>query len=1098
VPGVSDNAAVTTCASCGGTNPEGFRFCGHCGAALVIDACATCGASNPLGQRFCGQCGSALGSASPAVASAGPPQEERKLATVLFADVVGFTSLAERTDHEVVARTVDAAFRRLAEVVAEHGGIVDKYMGDSVMAVFGVPQAHDDDAERAVAAALAMRELGGDLSFSIGVNSGELMVAALGPEGGVTVIGDAVNVAARLEKAAGPGEVLVGPLTAELAGRRVVLRERGPVLVKGKSEPVPVYEAIALRQQASDRPGEATPLVGRDGELAFLLAQWQRVRDDRRAGVVVVTGESGAGKSRLMTELCAAVAETGSPVVRAAYPGYGGLGGMRLAAEMFAQLGTTGDAQIDTRVRSVAGELHPSLIGIDPNALAQEQLWAVRRLFEVKTATQPLLVVLDDLHRAPAKTIETLAELSQRLVDEAVLLVLVGRSDPSEWLGQFPTATTVRLSPLARSDAAMLARAYVSGAVLGDDARAFLVERSGGNPLYLRELVTVLRDRGGFVRDGDDVLHLARELPVPATLQAVLAARLDALAPAQKLVLQHVAVLGEAATADQVAALGSPSGAGWPGGVPDAADVLRGLCDAGLLRLGAGGAYDVVDPLLREVAYESLPRSVRGERHRASAASATTLVDRARHLGRAAAFLPDDAALAADAVAHLKDAARELRDRSRATEAIRFLERAVELAPGDVDALLVLAKAHFEIGQNERANEILDRVPPVDDREQAAQRDHLRAASRMFADPSFAANALLDVATQWRELDRPADEGWALANAGVAFFNQSRMDDALRSLEASIEPFRRAGDRSGEMAAYSFLSLVRPNDPRVPQWLDEALAWHEERGDQQGQLSTLLSLGWFHFFRQRFGTADDVAELLAYTQRGAALADDLANPMIGAHLRCLRSNVLRLLGRVDEAAAVVDECDLATLEGKAESDLVRASRAVVTLARDPEVPVELIDATPDPTSRAGAALQAEALALAGRADEAAAQFGAVDPDGAYGTAGALRATRLLVGMSGVIGGRRDADWAAVIEAVRRDAIAESAGPARLAADALLAELSGDRAALEALPSPPPDGLAGALVLRARAMAGDEAAAAALVRVAENLCAPGLSGGIRVL
>jgi class 3 adenylate cyclase/tetratricopeptide (TPR) repeat protein len=1087
-PNLSENAAVTTCASCGGTNPEGFRFCGHCGAALVVDACATCGASNPLGQRFCGQCGAALGTASP-VAAAVAPQEERKLATVLFADVVGFTSLAERTDHEVVARTVDTAFRRLAEVVAEHGGIVDKYMGDSVMAVFGVPQAHDDDAERAVAAALAMRELGGDLSFSIGVNSGELMVAALGPEGGVTVIGDAVNVAARLEKAAGPGEVLVGPLTAELAGRRVVLRERGPVLVKGKSEPVPVYEALALRQQASDRPGEATPLVGRDGELAFLLAQWRRVRDDRRAAVVVVTGESGCGKSRLMTELCAAVAETGSPVVRAAYPGYGGLGGMRLAAELFAQLGTTGDAQIDNRVRSVTGELHPSLIGNDPNALAQEQLWAVRRLFEEKTATQPLLVVLDDLHRALGKTTETLAELSQRLVDVPVLLVLVGRSDPPEWLGQFPTATTVRLSPLARSDAAMLARAYVGGAALGDEARTFLVDRSGGNPLYLRELVTVLRDRGGFVRDDDGAFHLARELPVPATLQAVLAARLDALAPSQKLVLQHVAVLGEAATADQVAALG---------GVPDAADVLRGLCDAGLLRLGGRGAYDVVDPLLREVAYESLPRSVRGERHRASAASATTVVDRARHLGRAAAFLPDDASLAADAVAALKDAARELRDRSRTTETIRFLQRAVELAPDDVDALLVLAKAHFEVGENERANEILDRVPPLEDPVAAAQRDHLRAASRMFVDPAFAANALADVARRWRDLGHPSDEGWPLANAGVAYFNQSRMEDALRALEASIDPFRRAGDRSGEMAAYSFLSLVRPNDPRVPQWLDESLAWNEERGDQQGQLSTLLSLGWFHFFRQRFGTEDDMAEVLAYTERGAALADDLANPMMGAHLRCLRSNLLRLLGRVDEAAAIVDRCDLATLEGKAESDLVRASRAVVALARDADAPVELIDATPDPTSRAGAALQAEALALAGRADEAAAQFAAVGTEGPDGTVGPLRATLLLGAMAGVLGGDSGTDWTAVLDVVRRDAVADGAGLVRLAADALLAELSGDRAALDALPSPPPDGLAGALVLRARATAGDEAAAAALVRVAENLCAPGLSGGVRVL
>src|SRR5437870_2927305 len=210
---------MARCSACGAENPENFRFCGSCGTGLGGVACPSCGFANPPGQRFCGNCGTRVegGAASGA---ATPAAGERKLATVLFADVVGFTSLAENTDPEAVARTVDAAFRRMAEVVESYGGTVDKYLGDALMAVFGVPQAHDDDAERAVAAALAMREVGGDLAFSIGVNTGEVMVTALGGDVGSTVIGDTVNVAARLEKAAGPGEVLVGPLTAELAGDR--------------------------------------------------------------------------------------------------------------------------------------------------------------------------------------------------------------------------------------------------------------------------------------------------------------------------------------------------------------------------------------------------------------------------------------------------------------------------------------------------------------------------------------------------------------------------------------------------------------------------------------------------------------------------------------------------------------------------------------------------------------------------------------------------------------------------------------------------------------------------------------------------------------
>ena len=165
---------------------------------------------------------------------------------MLFADVVGFTSLSERTDPEIVARMVDAAFRQLGAVVTEHGGTIDKYMGDSLMAVFGVPVAHDDDAERAVAAGLAMRKLGGDLVFSIGINSGEVMATSVGRSGDSTVIGDTVNVAARLEKAAGPGEVLCGSLTAELVGGRAVFRARQPVILKGKREPVEVWEAVGV------------------------------------------------------------------------------------------------------------------------------------------------------------------------------------------------------------------------------------------------------------------------------------------------------------------------------------------------------------------------------------------------------------------------------------------------------------------------------------------------------------------------------------------------------------------------------------------------------------------------------------------------------------------------------------------------------------------------------------------------------------------------------------------------------------------------------------------------------------------------------------
>src|SRR4051812_29425962 len=280
------------CRACGTANDDSFRFCGACGASLGGDPCPSCGFLNSGGQRFCGHCGTALTGERAAPVASIRPADERKLATVLFADVVGFTTMAEHADPEAVAAKVDAAFRRMATVVADHGGTVDKYMGDCLMAVFGVPSAHDNDAERAIAAALAMQELTGSLTFSIGINTGEVLVTAVAGEGGVTVIGDAVNVAARLEKSAAAGEILVGPLTAELAGRRVVLEQRQSVVLKGRHQPVEVWRAAGL---VAGRPAKAdiAPLVGRQDELAFLLAHWRRGRDEARPGVILVTGEAG-------------------------------------------------------------------------------------------------------------------------------------------------------------------------------------------------------------------------------------------------------------------------------------------------------------------------------------------------------------------------------------------------------------------------------------------------------------------------------------------------------------------------------------------------------------------------------------------------------------------------------------------------------------------------------------------------------------------------------------------------------------------------------------------------------------------------------------
>ena len=381
--------------------------------------------------------------------------------------------------------------------------------------------------------------------------------------------------------------------------------------------------------------------------------------------MLVLSGDAGSGKTRMLAELGELAACSGA-VIRATYPGYGVMGGARLAKDIGTQLGPADDADVNARMRSLAGELDPSLKTINPEGMHQEQLWAYLRILQDKSSNQPLLLAIDDMHHCDERTLELLGDIASRLGDVPLLLVLAGRSEPGEWMSRFPEATSVRLAPLGRSDAAALAGALVGNTPLAPEAAEFLAERASGNPLYLRELVAMARARSLFVEE-DGCYRLAAYEAIPATLHAVLAARLDALDPRLKLGLQHVAILGEAATPERIAALGSAR----------AEAMVRSLVDAGLLRRTGDGSYETADPLLREVAYETLPRNVRGELHRQAAATSARGDERARHLDRAAEYLVADEALAREAAEALADEGEHLAELSRHRDAIRLLERAV-------------------------------------------------------------------------------------------------------------------------------------------------------------------------------------------------------------------------------------------------------------------------------------------------------------------------------------------------------------------------------------------------------------------------------------
>lgn len=1077
------------CLACEAPNPKGYLFCGQCGAALPVGSCPACGAAITDGQQFCGQCGAGLHGVSPRstvpVVTApvtAAAVEERKLATVVFADVVGFTSLAERTDPELVARLVDTAFRELGDIVAEHGGTIDKYMGDSVMAVFGVPLAHDDDAERAVAAAMAMRHLGGDLVFSIGVNSGEVMATAVGAGGGMTVIGDTVNVAARLEKAAGPGEVLCGRLTTELTAGRIAFRARQPILLKGKQEPVEVWEAVSLQPVDLQPSAPSPPLVGRDDELAFLEAQWRRVCRDRQTQVVVVCGDAGSGKTRVTAELARA-AEVDGTIIRAAFPAYGAMGGARVAAEVIRQLGPVSDADVNARVKSLAGEWDTSLQSIDPAGMHQEQLWALGRLLQEKGTDRPLLILIDDMHRSGDKILKVLGELSGRLNNVAVLTVLVGRTEPGEWLTAFPAATTVRLGPLSRPDAVALADGFACEKPLSAEAADFLVERANGNPLYLRELVSMARTQGLLVDDGDRY-QLSAHGAIPATLQALLAARLDALDPEQKLALQHAAVMG-GATAAHLSVLGSSN----------APVVLQSLVENGLMRHGPDARYDTVDSLLREVAYETLPRNIRGELHRRAATIVEEPEERARHLDRAAAYLTDDGAVAEEAAEALARAGQDLFAAARYTEALRMLERAVALGCRRATVLLDLAKVQALCSKEDEALETLAMVEDdPDDPTVAIERDHTAGNAKTFSDPASAIPRLVAVTARWHELGVTDKEAWGHANLGVSYFNLSQMEDSGRELELGLQLFEGIGDRVGMVAASSFLCLARPTDRRVPDWLAQALAFADETGDRSRQLGILTTLAWHHFIRSLWGTSEDTAEAEGFARRLAQLAEELAALDLVVHGRSLLAIMARFTGRLDEAARHAEV--LSRLSGIVDDDhypwLGWAATFVVTAARGatgvtPPLPPE---SSLDPVVGMGLLVIEAELTVGGRVAEALARFDVADRPG-LGPFGDLAG--LLQGLALVLAGR-PAEALPWVERADRAAHALEAPPTVTAAAALRSEIAAPGMDLAPAPASAAS-ISQALVLRSYAARGDTAALDALRRCAQDLAMPGLLLGL---
>ncbi|MGB2953501.1 MAG: adenylate/guanylate cyclase domain-containing protein, partial [Gaiellaceae bacterium] len=599
--------------------------------------CPECGQENPDGFRLCGMCGASLAAEAP------PAREERKVVTVLFADLVGFTARAEQLDPEDVRALLSPYYTRLRAELERHGGTVEKFIGDAVVALFGAPVVHEDDPERAVRAALAIRDWirdqEEDLQLRIAVNTGEALIALGGAaEGEGMASGDVVNTAARLQAAAPVNGILVGETTYRATRHAIEYRDAEPVTAKGKAQPVRVWEAMRARARIGVDllRGVRTPLVGRERDLDVLKDALARARQQRSPQLLTLVGEPGIGKSRLVFELMqvveaepelirwrqgrslpygegvsfwalaemvkaeAAILETDSPDQVAD----------KLHAAVEAVLSEQGEAQwVEGHLRALVG------VGVEAELGAErrrEAFAAWRRFLEALAHERPLVLVFEDLHSAD----DSLLDFVDHLVDWAsgvpVLVLATARPELLErrsgWGGGKPNAATLTVTPLSDEETHRLIAALMQQPLMAVETQTELLASAGGNPLYAEQYVRML-----------DEYASADQLPLPETVQGIIAARLDLLSTDEKRLIQNAAVVGKVFWSGAAGAIdrSEPWRTEEQLHALERKEFVQRAQDSSV----AGETeYTFRHLLVRDVAYGQIPRAARVAKHRAAAA----------------------------------------------------------------------------------------------------------------------------------------------------------------------------------------------------------------------------------------------------------------------------------------------------------------------------------------------------------------------------------------------------------------------------------------------------------------------------------------------
>ena len=909
---------------------------------------------------------------------------ERKLATVLFVDLVDSTEFLAGTDPEIVRRRVTTFFDGVADCIQVHGGTVEKFAGDAVMAAFGIPQGHEDDAERAVRAALGIMDNvhKQGLEARAGVEAGEVVV----DEADSTfATGEAVNVAARLQQAAGPGEILIGESAYRLTAATVESEPVGPLELRGFRRPIAAYRPLSLRDGGRELPSISAPFVGRESELDLLQNMLERTIRDQRPQVFTVYGEPGVGKSRLTREFLAGV-EGVTILAGRALPYGEGVTYWPLAEMVKAAAGITDDDPMETAreklIECCGDEAIAELLGLASGVMEAvegergqpEIAWAAREFVDELADVQPLILVFEDIHWAEEPLLELIDHLAQWVRERSLLILCLARPELLDvrpgWGGGRVRSTAIELEPLGREESEELAAALLAQHQIPEKVTPRLLEKTEGNPLFVEETVRMLLEEGP---DGGD--------RIPDTLQALIGARIDRLPAGEKILLQRGSVMGRTFFAGALDHL-SPE---------YDEDELEDMLDDLLLRdfitrqerstITGETAYRFKHVLIREVGYSGLSKSSRAEYHTRFAewlrekADKELLEIRAYHLDQACVLYaeldgkpPEE--LARTAAKALQAAGKRALARESNQSARKLLLRAFELEP-TLERRYLAARAASQLGEllvvKEEMETVAEEAAAAGARDlQARALTHLAETASSLDGELTRAAELADAALAVVEDEDHEGRFFALDRRARVARWVGRLSEAEEFTQKALEAARAAGRKDQEAKAALQLAGIhigRMEEVKAEPLIDRALELAEHSGSIVARASAASSkaqllrvrgdhegaIGWYTKALELYREAASVADI-AWTSRHLAIVawetgdPDKAEKLLRESIRLLApmrergtlcesqrylAQLLLEQNRVDEA----EKFALAARETVGPEDIVSRATTRVALAQ---------------------------------------------------------------------------------------------------------------------------------------------------------------------